>query len=338
MGRLNKEQINFIKENVDTLTNQEIADKIGCCKSTVSNWRKKLGISFSELHDFSNYHKYIIANYNKKTSTALAKEIGCSKSYIIKVWRENNLQGKTIRRYYANFDYFNIINSPNKAYIIGLICSDGCIYKRDRHEGLWQITLQQQDEELLYQIKKEIKADNPIKYGKNTATLTIVNQKMYENLLNIGITPKKTYSLNLEEVIKHIPKTYWKDFLHGYFDGDGSITVRDIPSKSKIQFALPEHNISFFKEMLDYYGIKASWNKDNRTYKYTIPFGNLCINGADNKYCLLQLFKLENTISLKRKEKLIDKLCQQIQNNITNRKENITAVRKWGELLENLRR
>ena len=68
MGRLTNEQIEFIKNNVGTLTNQEIANKLNCSKSTVSNWRKKLGISFSKLHDFSKYTQYIIDNYNIKTS------------------------------------------------------------------------------------------------------------------------------------------------------------------------------------------------------------------------------------------------------------------------------
>ena len=68
MGRLTNEQLEFTKNNVGTLTNQEIANKLNCNKSTVSNCRKKLNLSFSDLHDFSNYNQYIIDNYNKKKS------------------------------------------------------------------------------------------------------------------------------------------------------------------------------------------------------------------------------------------------------------------------------
>ena len=39
-----------------------MANKLNCNKSTVSNWRKKLNLSFSDLHDFSNYNQYIIDN------------------------------------------------------------------------------------------------------------------------------------------------------------------------------------------------------------------------------------------------------------------------------------
>ena len=338
MGRLTNEQIEFIKNNVGTLTNQEIANELNCSKSTVSNWRKKLGISFSELHDFSKYTQYIIDNYNIKTSKKIAEEIGCSKGYVTKVWRENGLKGKTNRVYYSNFSYFNQINSPTKAYILGLICSDGCIYTRKNHKGLWQIALQRQDAQVLEDIKQEIKSDNTVKYNGNTATLTIVSQEMYDDLIRIGITPRKTYTTDLSKVIQNIPVQYQKDFVHGYFDGDGSITVRNIPSKSKVQFAMPEYFIGPFQKMLLSLGIKSNWNKDERAYKYTIPFGGLVINGASNKYCLLQLMLLEDTISIKRKTQLSQQLCEQIQSNITNRKENITAVIKWEELLENLRR
>jgi hypothetical protein len=105
-----------------------------------------------------------------------------------------------------------------------------------------------------------------------------------------------------------------------------------------VQFSLPERFIKPFQKILSNIGIDSHYLQDNRYEKYTIPFGTLSIHGASNKYCLLKLFQLENGITMKRKAELSHKLCEQIQSNITNRKENITAVYKWEELLENLRR
>lgn len=338
MGRLTKEQIEFIKQNIEKLTNKEMAEILGCNTSTISNWRKKLNISFSDLHNFHQYDQYIIDNYYTKTSTKLAQEIGCSKEYIKKIWADADLKGKTKRQYYCNFNFFDKIDTPNKAYILGVICSDGCIYKRDNHEGLWQVSVDKKDKAWLEQIKKVIKSNNPINEGKSTVTLTIVNQHMYEILCSYGIIPRKTYTMNIQNVFNIIPKEFWMDFIHGYFDGDGSITLKEIPSKSCIQFAVPERFIESFQNALSYYNIKTSVSTDNRFEKYTIPFSNLRIEGANNKFCLLKLFFLHNTISLERKSDLCKKLCQLIQSNITNRKENITAVLKWEELLESLRR
>lgn len=338
MGRLKKEQIEFIKNNTNIKTNREMAKELGCSISTISNWRKKLGIDFSSLHDFSQYTDYICAEYYTKTSKALAQELGCSQAYVTKIWREHNLIGKTNRVYYSDFTYFHSIDNPNKAYVLGVICADGCIYKRNNHEGLWQITVNIQDQKWLTDIKDLIKSNNPVHSNKNTATLTIVSQTMYDDLIKIGIIPKKTYTMDIQKVFDNIPSIYHMDFIHGYFDGDGSITLKNIPSKSNLQLALPERHASTFQDILSKYHIRSNWHDDNRFEKYTIPFGNLVINDIASKYCLLQLFKMHDTISLQRKAELSHQLCKQIQSNITNRKENIIAVTKWEELLESLRR
>lgn len=338
MGRLKKEQIEFIKENVGKLTNRQMAEKLNCCIDTITNWRKKLGLSFDKLHDFSSYNQYIIDNYYTRTSTSLAKEIGCSKSYVISVWMKNCNKDKTKRLYYADFSYFKKIDSPNKAYILGFLYADGCVYKREGHEGMWNITVQAKDADILEEIKKEVKAENPVHIKENTATLTVVSQEMYEDLINLGIIPKKTYEGDLKTLINNIPINYIKDFIHGFFDGDGSITVREKPSDSCVQFAVPERSYKSLQEILMKLGIESHWAKDLRSERYTIPFGNISIHGSANKYCLLKLFQLENTISLKRKTQLSQQLCEQIQSNKTNRNENKIAVIKWEEMLESLRR
>ena len=46
------------------------------------------------------------------------------------------------------------------------------------------------------------------------------------------------------------------------------------------------------------------------------------------------LYITEKTLSLKRKQQKALNIISNIENNITNRKENIIAVKKWGELLE----
>jgi len=337
MGRLKKEDIEFIKNNVGILTNKEMAKILNCHDSTITNWRNKLGLNFDKLHDFSKYNQYIIDNYYLKTSKKLAEEIGCSKSYVISIWNKYCNKDKITRRYYSNFSYFKSIDNPNKAYILGFLYSDGCVYKRKNHEGLWQITVHKKDIDILEKIKNEIESENPIHIKEKTATLSIVSDEMYEDLIKIGIIENKTYNSDLNIIFNNIPKNYWKDFIHGFFDGDGSITVRKKPSDSQVQFAIPERSKDSLIEKLQLMNIEAHWIKDNR-HKYTIPFGSISILDSKNKYCLLKLFNLENTISLQRKTELSNLLCQQIQYNITNRAENKIAVIKWEEMLESLRR
>lgn len=334
MGRLSKEQVSYIKENVEKMTNKEMANELGCCISTISNWRKKMGISFSEITDFTKYYEYIIKNYQKRTAKSLSEEIGCSKSLITKIWMDNGLNGKTNRSYYCNFSYFSNINTPNKAYILGLITADGCIYERNNHEGMWNISIHKDDEELLDKIRREIQSNNPIKQNEKMSTLTVVSQKMFDDLVKIGIIPRKTFLIDLNLVLKNIPQNFHPDFIRGYFDGDGSITVRDIPSKSRIHFSIPEISKDIFISLLSQNNIKGTWGLDIY-HKYTQPFGTIEITDIPNKYCFLKTIYYNNhNLSLHRKMQLGQELCFQIENNITNRSENKTAVIKWEELLE----
>ena len=339
MGRLTKEQVEFIKNNVVLLTNQEMADKLGCNKSTISNWRKKLGISFSETHDFSQYNQYIIDNYYTKTAKKISEEIGCSKSYVTKIWRENNLIGKTTRQYYSNFNFFEIIDNEDKAYILGLIASDGCIYTRDDHEGLMQIALQKRDKEILEKVKLVMSSENPILENKKSCVFSIVSDKIYNSLIKIGITPKKTWDLNLEKIFSHIPYKYWNDFIRGYFDGDGSISLQKLISQSSIAIAIPLKAGLVLSEKLKHIGLNNVIIEDKRTEHYQYPFCNIIFKNTAEKYCFLKyIYNTDSNLFLARKKEKALELIKNIEINSTNRKENITAVLKWGELLESLRR
>ena len=65
---------NYILQNYKTKTNAQMALECGCNKSTISNHRKKLGISATELNSqLRNKTEYICSQYGKKTKTSLAK-------------------------------------------------------------------------------------------------------------------------------------------------------------------------------------------------------------------------------------------------------------------------
>lgn len=338
MTKVTEEQKLFIKNNPQK-DNKELGELLGVHRTTIAKWKKRLGVpGFYELHDFHKYDEYIINSYQIKTSTELAKEIGCSDSYIGKVWRENGCKGKTTRRYYCDFNYFEAIDAPEKAYLLGVICSDGNVYKRDGHEEQWAISVAIKDKDWIEAIAEEIKSNNPVRITEKTATITIVSQKMCDNLRALGIVERKTYEMDLEKVINNIPFEFQMDFFHGYFDGDGSISSQPSISRTNITFAVPERFKDAFISHLSEHGIEARYVKDARAHKYTIPFGTINITGTLNKYCLSQLFLYHNTLSLKRKTEKLAELIDKVSSNITNRSENKIAVLKWEELLGSLRR
>lgn len=132
------------------------------------------------------------------------------------------------RKFTLDENYFYSINTEQKAYILGFICADGYVAK-DR----LVICLSKVDTEILEVIKKEFNSTQTLKfysrinpYNSNKSCemveLQISSTKFVKPLLKMGLGNNKTYTLN-SSVLKFIPKYLIKDFLRGYFDGDGNV-------------------------------------------------------------------------------------------------------------------
>lgn len=347
MNRLNID--NYILQNYKNKTNAQMAQECGCNKSTISNHRKKLGISATEFNqELRKKTDYICSQYGKKTKTQIAKELNCSAAFIQKIWIENNLSGSLKTTYYYDESYFEQINTPEKAYWLGFIAADGNLYRRDGHQGLISIGINEKDVELLNIFREELKTTKPINITKSKkreetviATLQITSDKIFNDLLNKGIGIRKTFDLDLDFVFEHIPIKYYSDFILGYFDGDGSIDIpqNDTISRSHVRVAGPITNLKVFSHILDSFGIKSLIIQDKR--KYNEPFGSLEFKNTTEKYIFLKYIYKSNVKCLKRKKERSMELIRRIEENSTNRSENINAIKeyksvvlKWEELLE----
>ena len=339
---------NYILQNYREKTNAQMAQECGCSKSTISNHRKKLGISKTELNSqLRNKTKYICEQYGKKTKVQIAKELNCSVDFIKKIWSENNLIGTLKTIYYYDETYFSNINTPEKAYWLGFIAADGNLYRREGHQGLISISINKRDIELLENFKKELNTSKPIniiqdKRRKNTvmATLQITSDKIFNDLLQKGIGIRKTFDLDLSYIFEKIPINFYSDFILGYFDGDGSIYIPNdnTISKSYIRITGPIKNLEVFSSILKNFGVENTIVEDKRKYKE--PFGNLEFKNTPEKYVFLKYIYKNNVKCLNRKKERAIELIKRIESNSTNRSENIKAINnyksvvvKWEELL-----
>lgn len=135
----------------------------------------------------------------------------------------------------GNIHYFDTIDSYAKAYIVGFIAADGALV-RTRTTTTLTITLKYEDKAVLEFIKSEIGNEHKLQEiirpssfdsSKNIHHIryTISDRHITAALNKLGITPNK--SLSIGNIIENIPYEYRDAFIIGYFDGDGSITVRD---------------------------------------------------------------------------------------------------------------
>lgn len=113
--------------------------------------------------------------------------------------------------------------SPQMAYAIGLLVTDGNLSSDGRH-----ITMSSVDTEQLetfkqcLQISTRIVASPKSSLGvKKYYRVQWSDVQFYRWLLTVGILPAKTYTIGRLEV----PDQFFRDFIRGHLDGDGCITV-----------------------------------------------------------------------------------------------------------------
>ena len=133
----------------------DMAKYYGVSDKTILKYAKRIGYENKYRKELSEEEiLYVLSNYNNKTSLTLSKELDVSASYIKKIWRTNGLKGKENRRYYFNENYFSKIDSNDKAYILGVIASDGNVYERENHLGMLSFSFHIQEKDIIDILKK----------------------------------------------------------------------------------------------------------------------------------------------------------------------------------------
>lgn len=215
-------------------------------------------------------------------------------------------------KYYYNKDYFEKIDAPDKAYWLGFLYADGCICRVFKNDILKSMTL---EISLCYEDRNHLQKfldclesniqirDKISKIGDKeykSCRVTISCTKMCYDLINLGCTPQKTYTLKFptEDIV---PNEYMRDFLRGYFDGDGCISITDMNNKKHIVLVLTGmsdmlNSVSDFLLSKNIIRKYPTFQKDKRSKASSLFF-----HGKDtNKEILDYLYK-DSNIYLDRK-------------------------------------
>lgn len=187
-------------------------------------------ISLSELRQ---YKEEIIKLYveEKNMMPKLAKLYNCNITAISRLFKENNVElvphTERTRKHKINQNFFEDIDTPEKAYVLGFFYADGCNYEKGRYIS---ITVARKDEEILSKIINVMGADVKIKQGKNKSfsdktvlisSIQINSKKLSEDLAKQGCPSNKTFKINFPS---WLPDNLIPHFIRGYYDGDGCIS------------------------------------------------------------------------------------------------------------------
>lgn len=139
-----------------------------------------------------------------------------SERAVARVLKEAGVNTKRRNRYTLNESYFDVIDSHNKAYLLGLIAADGCVTQTN------YVAFESIDKELTEMLSRELQYSGEIKIiqPQNYAPHYRINfssQKLASSLYGYGILPGRTFS---GETYFPSSKYLWS-YVLGYFDGDG---------------------------------------------------------------------------------------------------------------------
>lgn len=162
-------------------------------------------------------------------------------------------------------NFFKLIDSSDKAYILGLLWADG---HNNVKRGTIMLSLRESDKDILLKLlkifyplgDKKLLFDNKQKHNQNWSNqfkLTIHNKTISQDLLKLGMVNNKTYDCR----IPVINEEFYSDFIRGLFDGDGHFYI---DSDNDCTFGITGHVTmlafvqNIFKKTLDLNPTKLS--------------------------------------------------------------------------------
>jgi hypothetical protein len=146
--------------------------------------------------------------------------------------RTRKATGEAYRFHQYDERFFQSIDTPEKAYFLGLLASDGNISPR---LTAVRIALKAVDQDILECFRKHLGSDAPAIKDKISKIkgiecapqkiLALSRIAMVEDLFRWGITTNKSLTLKIRcEALKD--KHLCASFIRGVWDGDGSVTER----------------------------------------------------------------------------------------------------------------
>lgn len=186
-----------------------------------------------------------------------------------------------------NENYFENIDTNDKAYFLGFMLTDGNISLK---ENIIRLSLSSKDEEILTVFKEKTGNENKIcvredeKHSERTFQLR--SKKWKDDLAKYGVIPQKTFSCEIpvlsENMMPHL--------IRGMIDGDGWISEKS----HQIGFCGNEKTVNQLKaylvKTLNIYDVKVIHTETNlwqvtwASQKDILKIGNYIYQNKDNCY------------------------------------------------------
>lgn len=239
---------------------------------------------------------------DKLSCYKIAKEVDLTPATVHRILKGNGIKTRSnkenSRKYFVNNDFFEVIDTEEKAYWLGFIYADGYITNNGNQKN-FGIALEIKDKGHLERFINDLDSNYPVKvYDAKTnfseytyARVLITSEKMYNDLLNKGVFERKSNILRFPSY-DIVPKNLVMHFIRGYIDGDGSI-VRSRNSFSLNICGTSEFLLSLFSELG--HKVKVEYRYQDEKGSYARLIGNIKVKSV------LDIIYDSSTVYLERK-------------------------------------
>lgn len=226
--------------------------------------------------------EWLTSEYAKYGTSTIAKNCKIGDSTVCYWLKKHEIKTRsrsesrimtTSRKNHINRAFFEKIDSSEKAYWLGFIMADGCIreYKKGLHQFCFELA--EIDANVIYRFKNDTNFTGDIhhcnnnKKGNFRARMLIADQEFSNNLINLGVATNKTG----KEKFSNIETKYDRDFIRGFFDGDGYVMFKNVHGKRvRSKFHIVCMNYEILQTIKDILAKKAGvvWTNKSLHKKY----------------------------------------------------------------------
>lgn len=222
-----------------------------------------------------------------------------------------------IRKHFFDEDYFENIDTEEKAYWLGFIAADGSVVKSSEYNSYrLYINLSHVDEGHLEKFRNAVGASD-VKFQKYTSTKGFSNSngtttsrivlnsfKMCKDLAKYNIHQRKSYDIEMPNIDNNLIPHY----LRGLFDGDGSYHYHyDVKNnRYRYMFEIVSANKIFVEQIQQY--LLSVGIKTNLYYRKEFNYFRLMTASKRELLKLIDLLYYNATVYLDRKYEKVNEI------------------------------
>lgn len=320
--KLSEETIKLaIKLYKTGLSSDTIGEKLGSKGQTITKYLIKEGIEIrGPKKKLSEEDKKEMAKLYQEglSMPKIAEKYNVSDALVLRYLKQQGIKSRSAeeahRKYPINEDFFDVIDTEEKAYFLGFLYAAGCNHKDVNYISL---SLDISDREILEKLVVLIYKEKPLCHVKIsdrtkekkgiTSYFTINSKHICKQLEKLGCMQAKTF---LIEYPNWMPEDLHRHFIRGYFDGDGGLNINTKKWQgSSLKITSTHQFITRIKELIEsQIDIHFSYYKAKNSDVYDIA-----ISGDRTVRNMLEWMYDHATIYMKRKYDLYLKLLEEIE-------------------------